>query len=90
MPPGTYDDAGELISSVLSGTTTNYTYNADGERLSAKQGSTTIASGTWNGAGELTSYSNSAADMSSAIYDGNGLRASETSTPNGGSPTPRT
>ena len=83
---GTYDDAGELTSSVLSGTTTSYSYDADGERLSAKQGSTTVASGTWNGAGELTSYSNPAADMSSADYDGNGLRASETSTPSGGSP----
>jgi RHS repeat-associated protein len=82
---GTYDSAGELTSSVLSGTTTSYTYNADGEQLSAKQGSTTIASGTWNGAGELTSYSDPTADMSSATYDGNGLRASETSTPNGGS-----
>ena len=29
------------------------------QQLSAKQGSTTIASGTWNGAGELTSYSDS-------------------------------
>jgi YD repeat-containing protein len=41
LPPGatgTYDHAGELTSSVLSGTTTSYTYNADGERLSAKQG----------------------------------------------------
>ena len=35
---GTYDDAGELTSSVLSGTTTSYTYNADGERLTAEQG----------------------------------------------------
>ena len=88
LPPGatgTYDHASELTSSVLSGTTTSYTYNADGERLSAKQGSTTIASGTWNGAGELTSYSNSAANMSSATYDGDGLRTSETSTPSGGS-----
>ena len=82
---GTYDHAGELISSVFSGTTTSYAYNADGEQLSAKQGSTTITSGTWNGANELTSYSDSTADMSSAAYDGNGLRASETSTPSGGS-----
>jgi RHS repeat-associated protein len=90
LPPGatgTYDHAGELTSSVLSGTTTSYTYDADGERLSAKQGSTTIASGTWNGAGELTSYSNTAANMSSATYDGDGLRTSETSTPSGGSQT---
>jgi RHS repeat-associated protein len=70
---------------VLSGTTTSYTYNADGQQLSAKQGSTTIASGTWNGAGELTTYSDGAANMSAATYDGNGLRASESSTPSGGS-----
>ncbi len=38
---GTYDDAGELTSQTLSGTTTNYTYNADGERLTSTQGSTT-------------------------------------------------
>ena len=54
---GTYDHAGELTASVLSGTTTSYTYDADGEQLSATQGSTTLASSTWNGAGELTSYS---------------------------------
>ena len=54
---GTYDHDGELTSAALSGTTTSYTYNADGERLTAKQGSTTITSGTWNGAGELTTYS---------------------------------
>jgi RHS repeat-associated protein len=77
---GTYDDAGELTSSVFSGTTTNYASDADGERLSAVQGSTTIASGAWNGAGELTSYSVGAAGISAAAYDGNGLRASDTST----------
>ena len=36
---GSYDHAGELTSSTLSGTTTSYTYNADGERLTAQQGS---------------------------------------------------
>jgi len=66
---------------VLSGTTTNYTYNADGQRLTAKQGSTTIAFGNLERAGELTSYSNGTANMSAATYDGNGLRASETSSP---------
>jgi RHS repeat-associated protein len=82
---GTYDHAGELASGSLSGTTTNFTYNADGARIAAQQGSTTIASGTWNGTGELTAYSNSAANMSAASYDGNGLRASDTVTPAGGS-----
>ena len=84
---GTYDHDSELTSSVLGGTTTSYTYNADGDRLSAAQGSTTTASGTWNGADELTAYSNAAADMSQASYDGNGLRASATFTPAGGSAT---
>jgi RHS repeat-associated protein len=79
LPPGaagTYDKAGELASSVLSGTTTSYTYNADGQRLNATQGSITLASATWNGAEEPTSYSDSAAEMTAASYDGNGLRAS--------------
>lgn len=73
-----YDYAGELTSATLSGTTTTYAYNADGQRLTAKQGSTTITSGTWNGAGQLTSYSDPAANMTSASYDGNGLRATAT------------
>jgi len=84
---GTYDDAGELTSSTLGSTTTSYAYNADGQRLTTKQGSTTITSGTWNGASELTSYNAPAADMSTASYDGDGLRASATFTPSGGSPT---
>jgi len=81
LPPGaagTYDKAGELTSSVLSGTTTGYTYNADGQRLNATQGPTTLASATWNGAEEPTSYSDGAASMTAASYDGNGLRASAT------------
>ncbi len=57
MPPAHYDDDGELTSGVLSGTTTSYSYNADGERTSAKQGSTTVVSASWNGAGEITAYS---------------------------------
>jgi RHS repeat-associated protein len=80
---GTYDKAGELASSALTGTTTNYSYNADGERLTATQGSTTVSSGTWNGAGQLTTYSDSAANMTAAAYDGNGERASTTITPSG-------
>ena len=82
---GTYDNAGELTSAILSGTATSYTYNADGQRLTATQGSTTTASGAWNGAGRLTSYSDAAANMSAATYDGDGFRASTTVTPSGGS-----
>lgn len=57
--------------------------DADGQRLSAKQGGTALASAGWNGAGQLTSYSNNAAVMNTATYDGNGLRASTTTTPAG-------
>jgi RHS repeat-associated protein len=82
---GSYNDAGELISSVLSGPTTNYTYNADGEQLSSTAGSSTESSGTWNGAGQLTAYDSNAANMSAASYDGNGVRAATTIIPAGGS-----
>jgi RHS repeat-associated protein len=75
---GSYDNAGELTSAALGGTTTNYTYDADGERLTAKQGTVTVASGSWNGAQELTAYNGSAANLSSATYDGTGLRTSAT------------
>lgn len=88
LPAGaadTYDHAGELTSSVLSGTTTGYTYNSDGEQLTSVQGSTTQSAATWNGAGQMATYSNSAANMTAAAYDGNGLRASTTITPSGGS-----
>ena len=80
---GTYDKAGELTSSARAGTTTNYSYNAVGDRLIATQGSTTVASGTWNGAAQLTTYSDSAANMTAATYDGNGERASTTIAPSG-------
>lgn len=75
---GTYDNQGELTSAALSGATTSYSYDADGQRLTSKQGTTTIASGTWNGAKELTSYDDSATDMIAATYDAQGLRATET------------
>ncbi len=78
---GSYDNAGELTSSTLSGTATNYTYNADGQRLAASQGASTIASGSWNGAGQLTSYSDPVATLTAATYDGDGDRvAASTST----------
>ena len=44
LPAGgtrTYDNDGELTSTALSGTTVNYSYSADGERLTAKEGSAT-------------------------------------------------
>jgi len=84
---GAYDHAGELTSSALSGNTANFSYSPDGERLSATQSGTTLASGTWNGAEQLTAYANSTANMTAASYDGNGLRVSSTTTPSGGSAT---
>jgi RHS repeat-associated protein len=84
---GSYDHYSELTSSVQSGATTSYAYNADGQRLNATKGGTTLSSGNWNGAGQLTAYSDSAANMTAATYDGNGLRSSVTATPAGGSAT---
>jgi RHS repeat-associated protein len=84
---GTYNKAGEITSSALSGATTNYTYSPGGERLTATRSGNTLATGTWNGAVQLTSYADSAANMSAATYDGNGIRASSTTTPSGGSAT---
>jgi RHS repeat-associated protein len=75
---GSYDPAGELTSATQSGTTTNYTYNADGQRLTAKQGLNTVASGTWNGAGQLAAYYSAAANMTAATYNGYGVRATAT------------
>ena len=82
---GTYNDASELTSSSLSGTTTDYTYDASGNRTAETVGGTGTVSGTYNGAEQLTSYSNAAADMTTATYDGDGLRTSAASTPTGGS-----
>jgi RHS repeat-associated protein len=82
---GVYDNAGELTSKSLSGSTTSYTYDADGEELTATQGSTTESSATWNGAGQLATYDSGGANMTAATYDGNGLRVSTTITPSGGS-----
>ncbi len=72
---GSYDHDSELTSSALAGTTTSYSYNADGERLGATRGGTATISAAWNGAGLLTSYDNAAANMTAASYDGNGDRA---------------
>jgi RHS repeat-associated protein len=83
----TYDHASELTSSTLSGTNQNFTYSADGEELNVTAAGSTVASGTWNGARELSAYSDSAGDLTAATYDGNGLRASSTSNPSGGTAT---
>ena len=82
---GTYNDASQLTSSALSGTTTSYTYDASGNRTGSSVGGTSTVSGTYNGAEQATSYSNSVANMTTATYDGDGLRTSVSSTPTGGS-----
>src|SRR5581483_3285293 len=80
-----YDNASELTSATLSAVTTNYTYDDDGNRTQAAHGMTTTMNATYNGARQLTSYTNAAANMSAATYDGDGLRATATTTPTGGS-----
>jgi RHS repeat-associated protein len=82
-----YDHAGEVTSATLSGTNFSFTYNADGEELNVTAAGTTVASGSWNGARELTAYNDSDGDLTAATYDGNGLRASSTGNPVGGSAT---
>jgi len=84
---GTYDYASELTSSVLSGTTTSFTYDASGNRTQESVGGSPTVSATVNGAGEMTSYNDSSASMSSATYNGEGLRTSSTITPSGGGAT---
>jgi len=81
---GTFDGDSELTKSVASGVTTTYTYSTDGERVSAAQGSTTLASATYDGALRLLSYSDPAANTSTVAYNGDGLRTSATTTPTGG------
>src|SRR5581483_11516690 len=70
-----YDNASELTSATLSAVTTNYTYDDDGNRTQAAHGMTTTINAT----------NNAAANMSAATYDGDGLRATATTTPTGGS-----
>ncbi len=82
---GTYNDASQLTSSSLSGTTTNYTYDKSGNRTGESVGGTGTVSGTYNGAEQVTSYSDAAANTTTATYDGNGFRTSAASTPTGGS-----
>ena len=81
---GTYNDASELTSSSLSGTTTSYTYDASGNRTGESVSGTATVSGTYNGAEQLKTYSNSTADMTATTYDGDGLRTSAATTPTGG------
>jgi RHS repeat-associated protein len=70
---------------VLSGTTTDYTHDAPGNRTEESVSGTATVDAAYNGASELTNYENSVANMTAATYDGDGLRASATTTPVGGS-----
>jgi RHS repeat-associated protein len=79
-----YDHASELTASTQGSTTTNYTYDADGERTQETVGGTPTVTATYDGAGRLTGYDNNLADMSTASYNGDGLRESVTTTPTGG------
>jgi RHS repeat-associated protein len=81
---GSYDNASELTSATLTGTTTSYSYDAAGQRTQATRGGTTVMAASYNGAGELASYSNAAANLSSTTYDGDGTRQDATITPTGG------
>ena len=67
-----YDVGDELTSTTTGSNTTNYTYNADGQRTSA--GSSTY---TWNAAGQLAST-----DVSGTAtiygYNGDGIRVNST------------
>lgn len=64
-------------------TQTKYTYDADGERSAASVSGAGTMSATYKGAGTVST--NAAVDMTAATYDGNGVRASATTTPSGGS-----
>jgi RHS repeat-associated protein len=75
---GSFDHASELTSTVAGGTTTDYAYNADGERTSAAVGGTSTMTASYNGAQQLTAYQDTAANMTAATYDGDGLRQSDT------------
>jgi RHS repeat-associated protein len=82
-----YDDASELTSSTLSGATTDYAYNKDGERTAETVGGANSVTATYSGAQELLSYSDNAANMTAATYDGTGVRQTATTTPAHGSST---
>jgi YD repeat-containing protein len=68
----------------LNGTTTQYSYDADGNRKSSTQGTTTVTSATWDGLDQLTGYTSAAGSMSGATYDDNGNRVSATFTTSAG------
>ncbi len=79
----TYNQSDQLTTSTLGGVTTNYSYDANGNRVSETNPST-ATSFTYNGLNELTAFSSVPSNQSSSstsasyTYYGNGLRASAT------------
>ena len=70
-----YNAASELTSRTISGTTTTYTYNADGSRT--RSNGTPGITYSYDQAQELTGYT-SGTISASYSYDGDGLRQSKT------------
>jgi RHS repeat-associated protein len=68
----TYDTADEVKTSAQGSTTTNFGYNADGDRTSATTGST-VTGLTFDQANRMTAYGSS----TSYTYNGDGLRATK-------------
>jgi len=90
LPSGaaaSYDNASELTSSTLAGTTTSYSYTAAGERSQTTANSLPQTTASYNGAHELTSYTTATGSLSAATYDGDGLRTATTNAIAGGGPT---
>jgi RHS repeat-associated protein len=79
-----YGGNGELATSTLAGVASAYSYDADGNRLTRTQGSSTVTSGTWNGKDELTGYAAPAASMTTATYDADGHRTAASFTTSAG------
>jgi RHS repeat-associated protein len=75
---GSFDDSSELTSTTTGGTSTDYSYNADGERTGATVSGSSTMTASYAGNGHLTSYHDTAANMTAASYDGDGLRQSDT------------
>ena len=80
LPTGaaaTYDNASELTSSTLSGTTTSYSYDAAGNRLGSSVSGTAISAAIYNGANQLIYYHDTFGGTSEYMtmqYNGLGLR----------------
>jgi RHS repeat-associated protein len=72
----TFDAADQLSSSTIGSSTTNYTYNAEGQRTATTPPSGPSTGYSYNQAGDLTGISGSAS--ATYTYNGDGLRVSKT------------